>query len=256
MDASLLIPVNLFAKIIIFTKFASMNHKYAVVVLFVLILASSLTSIGSYRMTEQLVMMDMDRALEKTMAEQRRDVITADTIQVFNSYLKLEQLRGKAVLAIDTKQRGFHCYAKCSAATIFSMSDQRPAVLLWLTAMLWGIFCLRNRPKIQPVCLVDNPSSYDNFGGLHFSEAEHRFYDEQGQAVKLTPMQQQLMEMFFHSPTHQLSKAEICEALWPKKEDANETLYTLIKRLKPVIEQHANLRIEAERGKAYRIIKL
>ena len=115
MDASLLIPVNLFAKIIIFTKFASMNQKYAVVVLFVLILASSLTSIGSYRMTEQLVMMDMDRALEKTMAEQRRDVITADTIQVFNSYLKLEQLRGKAVLAIDTKQRGFHCYAKCSA---------------------------------------------------------------------------------------------------------------------------------------------
>ncbi|MBQ2215691.1 MAG: hypothetical protein II416_05375, partial [Prevotella sp.] len=88
-----------------------MNQKYAVVVLFVLIIASSLTSIGSYRMTEQLVMMDMDRALEKTMAEQRRDVITADTIQVFNSYLKLEQLRGKAVLAIDTKQRGFHCYA-------------------------------------------------------------------------------------------------------------------------------------------------
>ena len=121
--------------------------------------------------------------------------------------------------------------------------------------MMWGIFCLRQRRKIQRLCLVDIPYSCDDFGGLHFSEAEHRFYDEQGQAVKLTPMQQQLMEMFFHSPTHQLSKAEISEALCPKKEDANETLYTLIKRLKPVIEQHSNLRIEAERGKAYRIIQ-
>ena len=37
-------------------------------------------------------------------------------------------------------------------------------------------------------------------------------------------MQQQLMEMFFRSDTHLLTKAEICDALWPKKEDASETL--------------------------------
>ncbi len=71
--------------------------------------------------------------------------------------------------------------------------------------------------------------------------------------MKLTPMQQQLMEMFFRSPSHLLTKSEICEALWPKKDDASETLYTLIRRLKPVIEQHSDLKIEADRGRAYEL---
>ena len=53
---------------------------------------------------------------------------------------------------------------------------------------------------------------------------------------------------------HQLSKQEICDALWPKKPDASETLYTLIRRIKPVIELNSNLMIESERGKSYRLI--
>jgi hypothetical protein len=36
--------------------------------------------------------------------------------------------------------------------------------------------------------------------------------------------------------------------------DAGETLYTLIRRIKPVIEQNSNLMIESERGKSYRLI--
>ena len=61
------------------------------------------------------------------------------------------------------------------------------------------------------------------------------------------------MQMFFQSPRHTLAKAEICEALWPKKPDASETLYTLIRRLKPVIEQHSHLKIESDRSKSYRL---
>ena len=34
----------------------------------------------------------------------------------------------------------------------------------------------------------------------------------------------------------------------------SETLYTLIRRIKPVIEQNSNLMIESERGKSYRLI--
>ena len=64
-------------------------------------------------------------------------------------------------------------------------------------------------------------------------------------------MQQQLMEMLWQSPSHKLSKTEICDALWPKKEDASETLYTLVRRLKPIIEEHSNLKIEVDRGRAY-----
>ena len=91
------------------------------------------------------------------------------------------------------------------------------------------------------------------FGGIYYSETDKRFMDKAGQHVKLTPMQQQLMEMFFRSESHLLTKTEICDALWPKKEDASETLYTLIRRLKPIIEQHSDLKIEADRGKAYEL---
>ena len=89
--------------------------------------------------------------------------------------------------------------------------------------------------------------------GLTYSEAEGLFYAADGTQVQLTPMQHRLMEMFFRSPSHSLSKTEICEALWPKKPDASETLYTLIRRMKPVIEQHSNLKIEADRGRAYEL---
>ena len=225
-----------------------MKPRYSVFILLALIVASGLTGYHSYSTTRQLVTQDMNDALARTLEQQQTNVISADTVRVFNNYLQLEQLRGKAVLAVDTRQRDFRCYAKCSAATIFSMSDQRPASVLWMMAVLWGFFCFHRRRK-----LTFQPVGASHFGGLSFSESDGRFFDAQGNHVKLTPMQQQLMEMFFRSPSHLLTKAEICEALWPKKDDASETLYTLIRRLKPVIEQHSKLKIEADRGRAYEL---
>ncbi|UKI46476.1 MAG: helix-turn-helix domain-containing protein [Phocaeicola vulgatus] len=63
-----------------------------------------------------------------------------------------------------------------------------------------------------------------------------------GEEIRLTPMQHALLEMFFTSDSHTLSKQEICDRLWPKKPDANDTLYTLIRRIKPIIELHSNLK--------------
>ena len=223
-----------------------MKQKYAVVVFLMLIAASGLTSFSSYSATERLVEDDMNQALALTLDEQQSDVISADTIRVFNSHLQLEQLRGHAMLAVDTRQKGFRCEAKCSMATIFAMSEQRPALALWMLAMLWAGFCFYRRRQAIPL-LPDR----HQFGGLSYSETEARFFDAEGQHVKLTPMQQQLMEMFFRSPNHTLSKTEICDALWPKKPDASETLYTLIRRLKPIIEEHSDLKIESDRGKSY-----
>lgn len=219
-----------------------MKQKYALTILFALIIASGLTSIGCYQATERIVAEDMECALTKALAEQQSDAITPDTIRTFNSYLKMEQLRGHAVLAVATRQDGLRCEAKCSAATIFSMSDQRPASVLWTVAILWAFYCFwRFRRKVPLM----------TFGGLAYAEREGRFYNKLGKQVRLTPMQQQLMEMFFRSPGHQLSKTEICDALWPKKTDASETLYALISRLKPIVEQHSELKIESDRGRAY-----
>lgn len=218
------------------------KQRYAVVVLFALIVASCLTSLRSYQATEMLVAEDMSQALKKALAQQQSDVISADTIQVFNSHLRMEALRGQAVLAVDT-QRGFHPQPQVSVATILSLSDQRPAMVLWSMALLWGMFCLYQQRRRVALGM---------YGGLALQEG--RFIDAKGIEVRLTPMQQQLMEMLWQSPSHTVSKTEICNALWPKKPDANETLYTLIRRLKPIIEEHSDLKIESDRGKTYGLI--
>ena len=64
-------------------------------------------------------------------------------------------------------------------------------------------------------------------------------------------MQHHLLTMFFLSPSHELSHREIADALWPKKPDASETLYTLIRRLKVVLSQHSSLTIIVDRGRSY-----
>ena len=198
-----------------------------------------MVSLTSYKATEELVTEDMNQALAKTLDEQQSDVISADTIQVFNSHLRMEALRGRAVLAVDTK-RGFCLRPQVSTATILSLSDQRPAMVLWSMALLWGLFCMYRYQRSMTMGL---------YGGLALQDG--LFINAKGCEVKLTPMQQQLMEMLWQSPTHQLSKAEICDALWPKKEDASETLYTLIRRLKPIIEEYSDLKIKSDRGKSY-----
>ena len=216
-----------------------MKQQYAVVVLFALIIASSMVSLTSYKTTEKLVTEDVNQALAKALDEQQSDVISADTIQVFNSHLQIEGLRGNAVLAVDTK-KGFRPRPQVSTATILSLSDQRPSMILWSMVLLWSLFCLYQHRRL---------SALGFYGGLALQDG--RFVNDKGCEVKLTPMQQQLMEMLWQSPSHQLSKAEICDALWPKKPDASETLYTLIRRLKPIIEEHSDLKIESDRGKSY-----
>ena len=216
-----------------------MKQRYAVVVLFALIVASSLTSLDSFRRTSRKVTNDMNQALAKTLEQQQSQVISADTIRVFNSHLQMEALKGKAVLAVDTK-KGFCPRPQVSMATILALTDQRPAMVLWSMVLLWGMFCLYLHRQHMTMGM---------YGGLALQEG--RFIDAKGNVVKLTPMQQQLMELLWQSPTHQLPKNEICDALWPKKPDASETLYTLVRRLKPIVEQHSNLRIEADRGKSY-----
>ena len=216
-----------------------MKQQYAVVVLFALIIASGMVSLTSYKATEKLVTEDVNQALAKALDEQQSDVISADTIQVFNKHLQMEALRGRAVLAVDT-EREFRPRPQVSTATILSLSDQRPAIVLWSIALLWGLFCMYQHRRKMTLGL---------YGGLALQNG--RFVNAKGCEVKFTPMQQQLMEMLWQSPSHKLSKSEICGALWPKKEDASETLYTLIRRLKPIIEEHSDLKIESDRGKSY-----
>lgn len=137
-------------------------------------------------------------------------------------------------------------YARLSVASILGMSDQRIPAACMISAFLWAMLSwlyLRKKQK--------GSEAVTGFGGLVYSEADRRFYTTAHTPIRFTPMQQQLMLLFWNAPSHSLTKEDICAALWPKKEGANDTLYTLIRRLKPIVEEHTNLKIVADRGRNY-----
>lgn len=145
----------------------------------------------------------------------------------------------------------FRGYARCSTAMLFGLSQQTIPAILLLAALLWGgfaFFRLRNARNSND---KKRRKELITFGNLSLSIQEACFYNEQQARLKLTPMQYTLMEMFFLSSSHLVSKSDICQSLWPGKENAEETLYTLIRRLKPIIEENSNLKITTDRGRAY-----
>lgn len=159
-------------------------------------------------------------------------------------------------------------YAHCSVATVFNMSDQRLPLALGIAALIWALmtmwpscFDLRRRgmatggrtPAIIAVTDGHGMTHCDGIalGGIVMTHDGNSFRSTDNTPIRFTPMQHTLMQMFFRSEDHRLTKADICEALWPKKEDPSETLYTLIRRLKTVVESNSNLRIESDRGRAY-----
>ena len=129
--------------------------------------------------------------------------------------------------------------------TVFRLSDQKASGsllfvgILWLLGTFW--YMKRNRPELLAQGLA--------YGGIVFNG--ERFATISGRQIHLTPMQHALLEMFMTSETHSLSKHDICDRLWPKKPDASDTLYTLIRRIKPIIEANSNLKLESDRGRSY-----
>ena len=170
------------------------------------------------------------RSIARTEGEMMTIAVGDETLR---RHLRNQQLGQMAFITYTVgRERGrwkvtFNTEAKCSAAMIWSLSDQRLSAWLTVMALLSLALSFRGRRKSQPITM-------DSFSATH-----------------LTPMQRQLMEMFVASDSHSLSKHEICNALWPKKDDASETLYALISRLKRELDKTSNYDIISDRGRAY-----
>lgn len=216
-----------------------------------LMLCALCTGINSYNRTKGLIAQDVNSALEQVLAKMPDNVVTTDTIRCYRNCLTIAELKDTAGIAMRTVRRDGRLETKlvaeanCSFATTFMMSDQKASGSLLMVAMLWLLGSLwyvrRNRPKL----IVQGLS----YGGIVYNN--DKFITQSGEQIHLTPMQHSLLEMFITAETHTLSKQEICDQLWPKKPDANDTLYTLIKRIKPIIEAHSALKIESDRGRSY-----
>lgn len=227
--------------------------KLPILIFILLCLTAMATSCGSYRKAERNIENDLKQALAKTINEKGMETMRQDSIRAYRSiartdgemmtiavgdetlrrHLRNPQLGEMAFITYTGRcERGgwkvtFDTEAKCSAVMIWSLSDQRLSAWLAVMALLSLALSFRGRKQLQPITM-------DSFSATH-----------------LTPMQRQLMEMFVASGSHRLSKHEICDALWPKKDDASETLYALISRLKRELDKTSSFDIISDRGRAY-----
>ncbi len=146
----------------------------------------------------------------------------------------------------------FRGYAHCSATMLLSLSQQTIPATLLLAALLWGGFTFFYFRRTRTDADTGNKKQQENtitFGNLSLFQ-EACFYNERQEKLKLTPMQYTLMEMFYLSSSHLLSSLTSANR-YGGKDNADETLYTLIRRLKPIVEDNSNLRITTDRGRAY-----
>lgn len=216
-----------------------------------LMLCALCTSINSYRRTEYMIAQDVDQALKQVLVKMPDNVVTTDTIRCYRNCLTIAELKDTAGIAMRTVRRGGRwetkmvAEANCSFATTFMMSDQKASGSLFVFGALWLLGSLWYVRRNKPELIVQGFA----YGGIVFHD--DKFMTVSGEEIRLTPMQHSLLKNFITTDTHTLSKQEICDRLWPKKPDASDTLYTLIRRIKPIIETHSTLKIESDRGKSY-----
>ena len=143
-------------------------------------------------------------------------------------------------------------YASVSVAGILASADMSGSLGLFVMALLWGSAmwlypARRSRHSgMATITTSDRPT-------LNYDPQTDTFLGRGGENIHLTPMQHRLMKMFLAAPRHQLSHQTICQTLWPKKDQPADTLYALIKRLKPILEEQMNVKIECQRGRYYRL---
>ncbi len=121
--------------------------------------------------------------------------------------------------------RGF---ATCSMASVFSISDQTLPCVLLLLSMLSFLWMTWKNPRFskRPILSLS--------------------------CIKLTPMQRQLVQMLLDAPECRVKTADLCVALWGNKDNAEESLYTLVRRTKAALAE-AGAEIVCNRGDSYQL---
>lgn len=128
-------------------------------------------------------------------------------------------------------------FADCSVASIFSASDLTlPGILFSLSILSMASMLIwkRKEPETPEAEFIAIPASPSLDG------------------IKLTPMQRQLARMLLEAPGIKVDKRSLCESLWGNKSNAEESLYTLVKRTKNALAQ-ANMEIVCNRGDSYEL---
>ena len=250
-----------------------MRPIVAITVFFSLMIPSLFLGYMNYRTAKENIIEDINQALVKTVLSSHPERITADTLRVFKSNLQISRLKETSYLSLCTDEpskvsfcsdtvsfRTTHerlyirAYPNCSRATIFSLSEQTIPSALLAASLLWGMLSLLYLHRKRNAIEIAAPAKHTVlFGNLSFSASSSQFYNEQKEEIYFTSMQRSLMRMLMESEEKKVSMEDICRNLWPGKDNAKESLYTLVRRLKPIVESNTNLKIVADKGGYYRL---
>ena len=129
-------------------------------------------------------------------------------------------------------------FVNYSMASVFNASDQTfPCMLFSLSILSMMCFCVWQR-KNSIVSEIENsmePAQVDPFAG-----------------IKLTPMQRRFIHMLLEAPGMRVDKRTLCEILWDNKSNAEESLYTLVRRTKTALAK-TDIEIVCNRGDSYEL---
>lgn len=178
--------------------------------------------------------------------ENESEYIMSDTLMLMNS----AKAAGAAL-----SLRGF---VYCPFVSVLKMTDLTSSVALFVAALCFGglyfYFCRKEKGhETEQKGTAEEAHRLITFGDLSLSTDDSCIYDSGNRRLNLTPMEYSLMEMFYLSSSHFLLKKDICAALWPGKDNADETLYALVRRLKHTLSAHSSIQISAVRGRAYQL---
>lgn len=221
------------------------ERAVAAVVFMVLMLSAVGAGLDSIWRAGRRAQGDVDRALAAMLTQCEPYRIDVDTLRIYRNHIEDALLRDTAYIAVsatcdDSRQvPALRARTGLTMLQLWQLSDQRASGMLAALAALWLALSLwRLSPNVEAVV-----SDRQNTPVETIIQSD----------LRLTPMQRQLMEMFLAAPEHRLAQRDICNRLWPKKPDASATLYTLIRRIKPVIDEAAGLTIECRRGESYQL---
>lgn len=128
-------------------------------------------------------------------------------------------------------------FADCSVASVFIASDQTfPVILFSLSILSMASMFIRERKgsrKSDSELIVRSVSPSLN-------------------GVKLTPMQRRFAQMLLDAPDMKVDKRTLCETLWDNKSNAEESLYTLVRRTKAALAK-SDIKIICNRGDSYEL---
>lgn len=128
-------------------------------------------------------------------------------------------------------------FADCSVASVFGASDQTmPGILFSLSILsMAGVFVWKRREIEKSEAGLIALTAFPSLDG-----------------IKLTPMQRRFAQMLLDAPDMKVDRTTLCEALWDNKSNAEESLYTLVRRTKVALAD-ANMEIVCNRGESYEL---